>query len=99
MARSSITGAIPRHGAHQAAQTSSSTGKGEPSTSSSKRASLASSTSEAVVSDALHRPQTACRPVAAFSWSTRFVAPQRRHAIAAVTRQVWHFLSLNARVC
>ena len=43
-ASSSMIGSIPRHGTHQGAQTSSSTGSDEESTWSSKRASVVSTT-------------------------------------------------------
>jgi len=89
----------PPAGAHQAAQTSSSTGNGEASTRSSKRASSTSRTS--VVR--LRRPCTGRRPAAGLCRPSRrrpgSLAPQRRHTTATVTRQVCHFLSANARVC
>ena len=58
-ASSSITGAIMRHGPHQGAHKSSSTGTGARSTSSAKVASVTVTGMLPARSGVLHRPQTA----------------------------------------
>ena len=93
-----MTGSIPRQGTHHGAQTSRSTGSGEASTCSSKRASAdlddARRRAQRGPAAAAHRLQASLTR-AAF---TRFVAPQRGQATVA-PRPVWHFLSAKARVC
>jgi hypothetical protein len=58
----SMAGAIILHGPHHGAHMSSSTGKGERSTSLEKLASVMVRGSEDAISGVLHRPQTGCRP-------------------------------------
>ena len=75
-ASSSSIGAIIRHGPHQGAHRSSSTGSGERSTSASNVASVTVTGFSETGSGFLHRPQTGSSPASTRSHGTRLVAPQ-----------------------
>src|SRR5262249_55272651 len=65
-----------RQGPHHAAHISTSTGRGEPSTSAANVASVTAMGVLGTRRAVLHRPQTGSRPCRSFSAATRFVAPQ-----------------------
>src|SRR5262249_21972625 len=75
-ASSSRTGAIIRHGPLHGAHMSTTTGRGERSTSLAKVASVTATGFAASGSGFLHRPQIGAPPAASFSRATRFTTPQ-----------------------
>src|SRR4051812_28442872 len=78
-ASSSTTGAIIRHGLHQGAHMSTSTGSGEPSTSVEKFASVTVIGPEPAERGVLHRPQIGLSPPSILTIAprdTRLIAPQ-----------------------
>src|ERR1700733_4307336 len=76
LASCSTTGEIIWQGPHQAAHRSSSTGRGERSTSAENVASVTVMGWIETGSGFLHRPQTGASPCSIFSSGTRLVAPQ-----------------------
>lgn len=75
-ATSSMTGATIRHGPHQGAHKSSSTGSGERSTSAKNVASVTVTGLLSASRGVLQRPHTAWSPCLSLSGGTRLVAPQ-----------------------
>src|SRR5262249_30626268 len=82
-ARSSIIGVMIRHGPHQAAQMSTTTGSGERSTSAAKVASVTVMGLSGAGSGVRHRPQRGRRPSARRSGATLLVAPHTGHRISS----------------
>src|SRR5262249_33405620 len=84
-ASSSITGSIIRHGPHHGAHMSSSTGRGERSTSASNVSAVAVDGLPPAGRGVLHRPQTGSSPCSIFSRGTRLLAPQAGQRINCVS--------------
>ena len=84
-ASSSITGAIIRHGPHQGAHMSTTTGTGDCSTSAANVASVTVTGLPPAGSGALHRPQTGSRPCSILASGTRLTAPHAGQRIISMS--------------
>lgn len=87
-ASSSTIGAIIRHGAHQAAQRSSTTGTGDRSTSAANVASVTVMGATEAGNGVLHRPQRGVLPCSSRARGTRFSVPHPGHATSTVSPDV-----------
>src|ERR1700730_9441272 len=80
-----MTGATMRHGPHQGAHMSSSTGSGERSTAEENVASVTVSGALLRERGVLQRPHTGCSPRSIFSSGTRLLALQAGQRMSCVS--------------